>query len=393
MRIITIVAIFVGFHGLSVVCYAATGAEPAVVLQHTLDETRRQFPASPGVLASVSAPAIALNWSGAAGELERGKPDLLLPNEPFRIASITKVFVAAGIFRLIEDGRLGLYDPIAWHLMPSTYLALREGGYHPEEITVQQLLAHSSGLYDYAQDPAFQRAFLKPDSRHRRWTRSEEIEWAMQHGKPLGKPGERYAYSDTGYILLGEIIEIVSNQSMAAYLRGALRYEQVGLGSTYFETLEEAPDHQQPLAHQYAGVDATYYDPSFDLYGGGGIVSTTADLNRFFKALIDGRVFKHQSTLAAALMTVPAAHADSDPNRSNMLGIVQFGTRMCWAHSGFWGNESLYCPDVDLAVSYTINDAHNPAEARFLHAALAAALDPMLNSHRRANLVSARSAP
>ena len=68
---------------------------------------------------------------------------------------MTKTFTAAAILRLVEQGRLGLDDPIADHLAPATLELLRRGGYDPDAIHVRHLLMHTSGLYDYASDPKF----------------------------------------------------------------------------------------------------------------------------------------------------------------------------------------------------------------------------------------------
>ena len=324
-------------------------------LQHALDEAAPMSANDSGVMASVSAPGLGIDWGGAAGRFDRSKLDRLKPDQPFRIASITKVFVAAAIFRLIEDGRVELYGPIGRYISEQSSGALRAGGYDPSAIRVQHLLAHTSGLYDYAMDDNF--GAMVSQSLNKRWTRSEEVAVAMKYGKPVGRPGERYAYSDTGYVLLGEIIERSTHRPMAEAVRSLLNFNALELKSTYFETLEPAPAGAPPRAHQYYGdLDITDADPSFDLYGGGGLVSTTSDLNLFFRALFEGHVFHRPVTMTSALMTVPAARTDRGPD-SNLLATVQFGSRTCWAHGGFWGSIALYCPDIDLAVSVTTNES------------------------------------
>ena len=357
---------------------ARTTAEAAVRLQAALDHAvAADSPA--GALAGVSAPLLGIEWNGASSLGGAPSQPRLFPNQPFRIASITKVFVAAVVFRLVEDRRLGLFDPIAPRLSAATATALRAGGYDPDQITAQQLLSHTSGLYDYASDPAFAAAVAA--SPHKRWTRSEEIEFALAHGKPVGKPGERYAYSDAGYLILGEAIEQVTRQSLPGAVREQLNLKGLGLASTYFESLEQAPPGALPLAHQYLGAtDTSDFDPSFDLFGGGGLVSTTADLDRFFRALLQGRIFKHRSTLAAALMTVNARHDEGDHLHANLLTTWRFGKRICWAHLGFWGSEALYCPDADIAVSFTLNQA-NPRDPHAL-SALSRAIASVIESQQ-----------
>ena len=334
-------------------------------------------------LASVSAPRLRIEWTGASGRLDLQASGMLQPNAPFRIASITKVFVAATVFRLMEEHLLGLFDPIARYLSTSTAARLRAGGYDPGRMTIQQLLAHTSGLYNYADDEEFVAAVAA--SPHRHWTRDEEIDFALLHGKPVGKPGERYAYSDTGYLLLGEAIETITRQSLPRVIREQLDLKHVGLTATYFETLEPRPRPARlPLAHQFLGAtDTSGFDPSFDLYGGGGLVSTTADLNRFFRALLRGQVFHDPATLAASLMTVDTHHREDEHPHANLLTTWKFGRRTCWGHRGFWGSEALYCPDADLAVSVTLNQATptDPQALDTLAAALAAVIEAQ-EAHR-----------
>jgi D-alanyl-D-alanine carboxypeptidase len=331
---------------------AANANDTASQLQRVLDTTARSHPGL-GILTSVSAPSIGLNWNGAAGPNSREGGQPLRPNQTFRIASVTKVFVAAAIFRLVESGKVGLYDPIAEYISPETAKLLVSGGYDTRAIRVQHLLSHTSGLYDYAMDSAYQEA-AGSDPR-RRWTRLEQIEFAMNHGKRIGPPGKQYSYSDTGYVILGEIIERASGQSMAAYVRQSLAFRRLHLGSTYFETLEPTPNGIAPRMRQYFDdIDITDADPSADLYGGGGIVSDTRELNVFMRALFTGNLFQKPSTLPAALMSVIAAGTEKN-GRGVMAYTVPFGSRTCWGHEGFWGVVTLYCPDLDLAVSSTMN--------------------------------------
>ena len=325
-------------------------------LQSVLNGAVAADPAIPGVLLAVSDLPAHFSWSGAAGRIRLDRPQALSPDQPFRIASITKVFVAATVFCLIEKGRIDLFNGIAPLLSSATVTMLTRGGYDPYRITIQELLAHTSGLYDYASDSRFVEQVQQ--SPQRRWTRAEQIAIAMSNGRPVGKPGERYAYSDTGYLILGEIIERATGQALPAAMRKVLNMDGLGLKSTYFESLEAPPRGILAPAHQYLGaVDTTRFDPSFDLFGGGGLVSTTADLNRFFRALFEGRVFERRATLAAALMTVNAEHDPAEHLHANLMTTWPFGKRVCWGHLGFWGSEAIYCPTAGLVVSFTVNQA------------------------------------
>jgi D-alanyl-D-alanine carboxypeptidase len=84
----------------------------------------------------------------------------------------------------------------------------------------------------------------------------------MKHGKPLARPGAEFHYADTGYVLLGEILERVTGHSLAAAYRTLLHFNKLGLADTYLETLEPKPPHAKQRAHQYLGtIDTGSFDP------------------------------------------------------------------------------------------------------------------------------------
>ncbi len=307
----------------------------------------------PGVLLAVVSPG--LHSTKSTGHDRLGSSTMLDPRAGFRIASVTKTFTAAAVLRLVESGRVGLDDPIARHLSPATLDVLRKGGYDADTILVRHLLTHTSGLYDYASDPAFVQ-FVLTHGRHH-WTRREQVRFAMTHGKPYGAPGAEFHYSDTGYVLLGEILERTTGGGLARAYRSLLSFRRLGLADTYLESLEPRPRGAHARTHQYyETIDSTAFDPSFDLYGGGGLVSTVDDLARFYRALFHGRVFKLASTLRVML-------GRPNPRSPDDLGMGmfsnQFGGRTCWGHSGFWGTTVLHCPRSDVTLALAVNQAEN----------------------------------
>jgi len=337
------------------VTFAAAPAPAAQPSAARLDQLLRQFsrahPSFPGVALAVTTPT--LNWAGAAGVADRATGKPLNARAGFRIASVTKTFTAAAVLRLVEDGKLSLDDPIAQHLSPSTVALLRRGHYDVGAIHVRHLLQHTSGLYDYAEDPAYQTSVVG-HGRHR-WTRAEQVRFATTHGKPLFRAGTNFRYSDTAYILLGEILERQTGHSLAAAYRALLGFDKLGLRHTYLETLERTPAQAAPRAHQYLGtLDTTGFDPSFDLYGGGGLVSTVDDLARFYRALLGGQVFNRAATLATML-------GKQHPSRPADLGMGIFaesiGQESCWHHDGFWGSAVMHCPRTGVTIAVTVNQA------------------------------------
>jgi D-alanyl-D-alanine carboxypeptidase len=118
------------------------------------------------------------------------------------------------------------------------------------------------------------------------------------------------------------------------------------------EGLEPAPATAGERAHQYTdGVDTFDADPSFDLWGGGGLVSTTTDVARFFRALFDGRVYDNPQTIE--LMTTPAMSAEGAHIALGIAGRDFSGHRL-WGHGGYWGVYAGFVPDVGVALSVAV---------------------------------------
>ena len=307
----------------------------------------------PGVLLAVISPRS--HSTSSAGHDALGASAAIDPRAGFRIASVTKTFTAAAMLRLVESERVGIDDPIAKHLSPATLDILRQGGYDADAIRVRHLLRHTSGLYDYASDSAFVQ-FVLTHGRHH-WSRREQLRFAMTHGKPYALPGAEFHYSDTGYVLLGEILERATGGGLAHAYRSLLSFKRLGLADTYLESLEPRPRQTHARSHQYyETIDSTAFDPSFDLYGGGGLVSTVDDLARFYRGLFHGRVFKKATTLRLML-------GNPNPRSLDELGMGifsnQFGGRNCWGHSGFWGTTVVYCPRQDVTLALAVNQGKN----------------------------------
>lgn len=331
-------------------------------LQSILDAEVQNNDAVRGAALHVDAPELGLNWEGAAGmaDPESGTP--MIPETPVRIASNTKTFIAAAVLRLAEDGMLDIDDPIADHL-PEDYVVMLEGdGYDTGAVTVRNLLTHTSGLFDHTGPDRYVEAIVA-DPMHR-WTRTEQLQGAVDWGDPHGGPGEFYTYCDTGYVLLGGVIERASGQPMAAAVRELLDFGNLGMTSTWWETLEPRPTGVPDRAHQFLGdFDTVDFDPSYDLYGGGGIASTVGDLARFYRALFTGGVFADPATAGVMLTTVdgaralPGAGTRALPPGAYRMGIwvVEVEGFTTYRHTGFFGTLATYVPELDLIVTATTN--------------------------------------
>lgn len=330
----------------------------------------------PSAILLVLAPQLGLDWTRAVAGAAHDESAPLRPDGTLRIASNTKAYVAAAVLRLVEDGRLDLDASIDRVLQPASVATLRAGGYRPQAITVRMLLQHTSGVYDYAGDESFIARGMQDPAR--RWTRAEQLEWAMSAGRPYGAPGEVFHYGDTGYILLGEVLEVVTGQPMPAAIRSLLDFDRLGLDATWFETLEPGPAAAPPRLLQHSeGMDAALIDASVDLFGGGGLVSTLPEMARFHRALLQGEVFTKAATLASMLEPSPQSRASGGDGYGMGLARLRPANGVdCYGHAGFWGTELWHCPSVDVTVAGAVTDSGAfEAQARMMRRALELALD------------------
>jgi len=342
-------------------------AELSADLAALLDSTVRSTAELPGAMLRVEAPSLGFSWTKAAGLAQRGG-DSLRADQTFRVASMTKTYVAAAILRLVEQGKLELDAPIARHILPASVTTIAKDGYDANRITVRMLLQHTSGLFDFATQATASGSQLQggyservmADPKHR-WTRAEQLQLAIEVGAPYGQPGEVYHYSDTGYILLGEILETVTGLSMQQAVRDLVGYQRLGVSNTYFETLEPVPTSAGPRVHQYMGaVDANDFDASIDLYGGGGLVSDLPDLATFFRALVRGEVLERRATLDSMLAPTPQSAGQPGVGYGMGIGRGEADGVVCYGHGGFWGTLARHCPELDITVvgAVTNNEAN-----------------------------------
>ena len=209
--------------------------------------------------------------------------ELNVPNSPemvFRIGSITKSFTALSVLQLEEKGLLKVSDPVAKYVpeMPQGW----------NEITIHELLCHRSGIPDFASAKAYSE-FGNP--RH--------VENALKEyaDKPLvNKPGEVFRYSNSGYILLGRVIEKVSGKTYEEYLNENI-LKPAGMTHT---AVDHAADVVQERASGYrfdgeTVVNAAYGDPAWPA-AAGALRSTVDDMYRFDRALKAGKLFSKAIT-------------------------------------------------------------------------------------------------
>lgn len=275
-------------------------------------------------------------------------PDVKLSaDHMFRIASITKSYTAATVLRLAEQGELTLDTPLSELIRPSFDNMLRTDGYDTDAITLKYVLSHTAGLYDHAQSSKYIKAIMATPNNV--WTRAEQIQAAATWGDPVGAPGEKFFYSDTGYLLLGHIIERTTEMKLPLVVREQLKLGEHGLNDTIWERGDSLSVPPARRAHQFmAGQDTHNWDPSVDLYGGGGLVATPRDVARFYDLLLAGKIFEKPTTLQKMLSA--GGLPEGSPYR---LGIFEkdYGDVHVYEHGGFWGTLVLHEPSSGITIA------------------------------------------
>lgn len=268
---------------------AAFDAALAADLQAVLDANLAASSA-PGATLTVHIPGQG-TFAGAAGmrDLENEVP--VLPRTRFRVGSITKAFAAAALLRFVERGELGLDDhPSA--LLPELGL--------DADITFAQLLSHTAGLFNYTDDRGFLALSREP------WEPEEIVAWSLTH-EPVGAPGERYLYSNTGFYVVGLALEALSGQPFHQHVREEL-LDPLALTDTS-EEQHEGRDCGMSEGYVVTGAAATDDIDMSWTYAAGGLVSSGVDLCRWAEALYRGDVLTPASRAALIAWTPQSLEA------------------------------------------------------------------------------------
>jgi D-alanyl-D-alanine carboxypeptidase len=263
--------------------------------------------------------------TAAAGYADLVTHERMTTRDHVRIGSNTKVFTATMMLQLVGEHRLRLDDTVE-HVLPGT---IRNGS----DITVRQLLNHTSGLFDYENDPRFAAPYETDPAYY--WAPRALVALADSHAR-LFSPGTKWSYSNTNYMLLGLMIEKLTHHSYTHELERRI-IEPLKLHNTQFPVRSTAIE--SPYAHGYelnqpgGPLDITHYSPS-TAWAAGALTSTVSDLARFDKALLMGKLLS-PARLAEMKQTVPMNDAQ-DPSKRYGLGLTEenlCGTTM-WGHTG-----------------------------------------------------------
>jgi CubicO group peptidase (beta-lactamase class C family) len=259
----------------------ATAAQPEAAARIDAIVTRAFAADQPGAAVIVVKDGqVVYRKAAGMANLELGVQ--LQPDMVFRLGSLTKQFTAAAVMLLVEQGRIGLKDPIDKYLP----------GYPMQGhvITVEHLLTHTSGIQSYTDIPGWMTTRIRNEM-----TVQELVDGFKKEPMQFA-PGEQYRYNNSGYVLLGAIIEKVSGKSYEAFVTEAI-FKPLGLTSTYYGSNEPIIRRR---AQGYTGpagktANASYLSMT-QPYAAGSLVSTVDDLARWDAALYTEALLK-RSTL------------------------------------------------------------------------------------------------
>ncbi|PGB05097.1 serine hydrolase domain-containing protein [Bacillus toyonensis] len=263
-------------------------------------------------------------WSYAAGLADLSTKKPMKTDFRFRIGSVTKTFIATVLLQLSGENRLNLDDSIEkW--LPGV---IQGNGYDGNQITIRQILNHTSGIADYVNSKDFDIMDTKKS-----YTAEEFVKMGISL-PPDFAPGKGWSYSNTGYVLLGILIEKVTGNSYAEEVENRI-IELLDLSNTFLPGNSSViPGTKHARGYfQLDGAselkDVTYINPGSS---DGDMISTADDLNKFFTYLLSGKLLKEQQ-LKQMLTTVPT-------NREGTgYGLGIYETKLpngvsVWGHRG-----------------------------------------------------------
>ncbi len=304
-------------------------------------------------------------WLGAAGMADIAAKEPVTIDTAFALASVSKTLTAAVVLQLVGEGYLALDQPVA-SLLPAYELDPR--------ITVRMLLDHTSGLPDYFLNPKIEKPLrAEPDDA---WT--PERAWTYVRTKrPV--PGTVWSYSNTNYMLLGEVVEAVTGRTIALEVRTRL-LDPLGLQSSWYQVVEESRAEgatgYRRVAKDGGGSRYVRVAPPSDVMpfrsvvtaagGAGSIAATAVDAARWMGAFARGEV------LPAAVQAAMVADAELTQAMAAGVGyglgirVLSLDGRRALGHSGrFLGFRSVvaYVPEAGVSIAVLTNQgSYDPAK-------------------------------
>jgi D-alanyl-D-alanine carboxypeptidase len=303
----------------------------------------------PGIQIEIASPQ--WTWNSAAGNASPITGEPAQPGMRFLIASVSKTFTSIAVLKLAEDKKLSLDDTIdRW--LPDDLVAGIPNGH---VITIRQLLDHTSGIADYDEESINLEEYENPDT-------PVPYQTGLLQGisaSPLYAPGTNYTYSNVNYILLTLIIDKAAGAPYEDYATRTILVP-LGMNDTFFQQTNHIPGPH--MRATMPGPNGTIMDFT-DLYvqfdrGAGDIVSTTADLNCFHRALREGKLISKASLADMEKATPQSGKAGY--GLGYVTEYIASANITVQGHAGgypgsftFW----YYLPEKDTYVTFNLNSA------------------------------------
>lgn len=271
------------------------------------------------------------------GEISETTKRPLTDNSRYRIASITKTYTAVMVLQLVEEGKLSLDDKLG-KFFPQIPNA--------DKITIEQILYHRSGIPEFTVEPGWR---SQPRTH-------EEVLEAIAKGTSLFEPDSKHEYSNTGYVLLGYILEKVDGKPYQDILKKRIT-DKISLTNTYLAVGKANVDNNEVLSYSYMGSwkEMPEIDPSIPA-GAGAIISTPAEMCTFIGALFDGKLL---SKKLVEQMTTLRDGEGMGMESFSFAGHTLYGHTGGSNVSGSW---LAYEPVEKVALAYTTNSKVYPVK-------------------------------
>jgi D-alanyl-D-alanine carboxypeptidase len=290
--------------------------------------------------------------------LKSGLP--MRANVRMRLASTSKAFSGAVALSLVSEGELSLSDtvgerlpglPHAWH-----------------EITLRELLDHTSGLPNFTENPGFLKALVADPKNP---PRPREL-LSYVEDEPLNfEPGTEYRYSNTDNVIVGLMVQAATGSSYEEQLQEQV-FGPLGLEKT---SLPRGADLKKPYIHGYDNDLSQQPPPDLSgvvasgwFWAAGGMVSTPSDFNAFVRGYVGGKLFDQETRARQRTIVVGGSSDPPGPGKNSAgLGIFRYQTKCgtVWGHTGFYPGYTQFLaasPDGNRSVTVSVNEQLSPVE-------------------------------
>jgi D-alanyl-D-alanine carboxypeptidase len=295
-------------------------------------------------------------WVGASGKADLSNNIAMQPCNISRVGSTVKMYTATTLLKLAEEGKLNLDDRIASYLQGDVIDKIENA----DKATIRQLLQHTSGIYNYIQNLKFQTASLNDFIRE--WKPNELLKYAYNQ-KAYFQPDEDVRYSNTGYIMLGMLIEKIEGKPLYKVFDDKI-FIPLGLTMTKFAAEDPIPNGiVRGYIDMYSNlqvIESTYFS-GWDYYtADGGLISNPYDMIVFFRALMNLHLISSNSLNQMLTFKKPKEMDKEFFPLSYGIGIFRIETEkgIAYMHSGdavgYYAN-MLYFPADSTTIVYAAN--------------------------------------